>query len=265
MMPSVLNKPANIQRYAVAKAVRGDARTVLAAARMVEEEKSHKEASSNRRVVSLNVADGSITLFQAPVSEMATKVAQGSVDAIITFPSADTSMHDRFGELAAFAARVLKPDGVMAVLTSGLHLPSVIERLTHPDLRWVAEFDYRPPTPSRSGPPLNLTLSRSPVLIYGRFRYQLQGGDDVIEVSGPEDGTSDAKGGRRLDVGMAMIMERLTLPGKLVCDPLMLDSSASAVAAWSTSRAFIGATDVAGNLTRIKAGLSREGVPFVDD
>ena len=261
----VLNKPASIQHNAVAMVARGDAKTVLAAARMVEGEKSHKEASSNRRVVSLNAADGSITLHQAAVFQMTRKVAEGSVDAIIMFPSPDSSMFGCFVDLAAFAAHALKPDGVMAVLTSGLQLPFVIERLTHPDLHWVAEFDYRPPTPSRSGPPLNLTLRRSPVLIYGRSRYQLRGGDDVIEVSTSEDGASGTSGGRRLDVGMAMIVERLTLPGQLVCDPLMLTRSASALAAWSTGRAFIGATATSGNLTRIKAGLSREGVPFVGD
>ena len=169
----VLNKPAVIQRQAVAMAVRGGASTVLAAARMVERDKSREEARQKERRPSSRLADRSIKLYQSSVSQMTGRVAEGSVDAIITFPSPDPNTHERFVELATFAAHALKPEGVMAVLTSGLQLPFVIERLTHPDLKWMAEFDYRPPNPSRSGPPMNLTLKRWPLLIYGKRRFHL--------------------------------------------------------------------------------------------
>ena len=258
----VLNKPADIQRRAVAEVVSGNARTVLAAAGTVEREISHMGDSCKGRTASPDAANITITLYQATVSQMHGRVARGSVDAIVTFPSSDPGLHGRLEELAGFAAHALKPEGVMAVLTSGVHLPSVIESLKHPELKWLVEFDYRPPAPSRSGPSLNLTIRRWPVLIYGRFRHRLQGGDDVIEVPGSEDSASNAKSGRRLDVGMAMIMERLTQPGQLVCDPLMLDRSDTALAAWSTGHAFIGATESASSLVRIRARLSRQGVPF---
>ena len=150
---------------------------------------------------------------------MSALIARASVDAIVTFPSTDPRLHDRLEELADFAAHALKPEGVMAVLTSGVHLPSVVERLNHPELKWQVEFDYRPPAPSLYGRPLNLPLRRFPLLVYGRRRYRLQRGDDVIEVPGTEDGASDSNGVRRLDVGLAMIIERLTQPGNLVCDP----------------------------------------------
>ena len=261
----VLTRPAKVQRQAVDKAVGGGARTVLAAARMVEQENSRREALRKKRSASSASAVPSITIFQAAVSEMTGRVPQESVDAIISFPSPNPSLHGLFEELAVFAAHALRPAGVMAVLTSGLQLPSVIQRLSHPDLKWVAEFDYRPPKPSQSGPPLSLTLKRWPLLIYGKRRYHLQGGDDVIDVSGYEGLTYENTGGQRLEDGIAMIMDRLTVPGQLVCDPIMLGRSDSAIAAWITGRGFIGATDAAGNLSRIRAGLSSEGVPFQGD
>ena len=261
----VLTRPAKVQRQAVDKAVGGGARTVLAAARMVEQENSRREALRKKRSASSESLEPSITIFQAAVSEMTGRVPQESVDAIISFPSPNPSLHGLFEELAAFAAHALRPAGVMAVLTSGLQLPSVIQRLSHPDLKWVAEFDYRPPKPSQSGPPLSLTLKRWPLLIYGKRRYHLQGGDDVIDVSGYEGLTYENTGGQRLEDGIAMIMDRLTVPGQLVCDPIMLGRSDSAIAAWITGRGFIGATDAAGNLSRIRAGLSSEGVPFQGD
>ena len=261
----IVSRPAKIQRQAVDKAVGGRARTVFAAVRMMEQKNSRREALRKKRSAYSDSAEPSIVIFQAAVSEMTRRVAQNSVDAIISFPSPNPSLHGRFEELAAFAAHALRPEGVMAVLTSGLQLPSVIERLTHPDLKWVAEFDYRPPKPSQSGPPLSMTLKRWPLLIYGKRRYHLQGGEDVIDVSECEGLTFENTGGHRLEDGIAMIMVRLTLPGQLVCDPLMLGRSDSAIAAWSTGRPFIGATDVAGNLALIKAKLSREGVPFEGD
>ena len=235
----VLDKPADIQRQAVSMAVRGGAITVLAAARMVEQNKTYEEARLKERRPYSRHADCSITLHLAAVSEMASRVAEGSVDAIITFPSSHPTLLERFVELATFAAHALKPDGVMAVLTSGLQLPFVIERLTHPDLKWVAEFDYRPTKPSRSGPSMNLKLRRWPLLIYGKRSFRLRGGDDVIEVSDSEWSSNGTTGGLMLDVGFSRIMERLTRPGQLVCNPLMLDKSDSAMAARITGRGFI--------------------------
>ena len=63
----------------------------------------------------------------------------------------------------------------------------------------------------------------------------------------------------RLEAGMELIMERLTRPGQTVCDPLMLDRSHSAIAAWRTGRSFIGATDNEANLSLIRDRLARSG------
>ena len=87
----------------------------------------------------------------------------------------------------------------------------------------------------------------------------------MIDVSNSKEERNGATGGLMLDVGFSMIMERLTHPGQLVCNPLMLDKCDSAIAASRTGRRFIGATDVAGNLARMKAKLTREGVPFEGD
>ena len=146
----------------------------------------------------------------------------------------------------------------MAVLTSGAHLPWVLRCLEHPEIDWVTEFDYRPPKPSKSGSPHYVNVRRRPLLIYGKRGFQLQKGDDVVKVPLAEDDGTFTRSGQRLEAGMAVIIERLALPGQTVCDPIMQHRCDSALAAWETGRAFIGATDTSASLTKIKAQLSQE-------
>ena len=48
-----------------------------------------------------------------------------------------------YSDLAAFAAHALKPGGVMVVMNDAMQLPQVLERLNHPDLNWISEFDLQ--------------------------------------------------------------------------------------------------------------------------
>ena len=98
-----------------------------------------------------------------------------------------------------------------------------------------------------------------PILVLGKAGFRLQDGDDVIEVPTGDGSDPEKQPKARLEAGMALIMERLTRPGQTVCDPLMLDRSHSAIAAWRTGRSFIGATDKEANLRLIRDRLARWG------
>ena len=63
--------------------------------------------------------------------------------AIITHPPHGRESLPLLADLAAFAAHALQPSGSLVVLSGMEQLPETLERLKHPDLHWVAEFDYR--------------------------------------------------------------------------------------------------------------------------
>ena len=78
----------------------------------------------------------------------------GSIDAVITHPPNSREALPLLPDLADFTAHALKGTGVMVVVGNGVVLPQLLERLAHPGLRWLAEFDLvLHGTPARSGQP----------------------------------------------------------------------------------------------------------------
>ena len=180
-----------------------------------------------------------------------------TVDAIITNPPHTAEYLPVFSDLAAFAAHALKLEGVMVVMSGVTHLPEVLRQLTHPGLRWVCEFDYRTDGPlANLDFPHRVKLRRSPLLVYGRDRFRLDGGDDVIEV--PPVGDGSRRNRQRMDAGMALIVERFTRPGQVVCDPVVLDRSSPALAARKHGCTFIGAEKDKSCIDRIWRRLAQE-------
>ena len=106
-------------------------------------------------------------------------------------------------------------------------------------------MDYLCDDPVNSGPPHWLKQHRRPLLVYGKPRFQFEGGPDLIRVP------SEA-------AGMALIVQRLARPGQLVCDPVLLDRSSTALAARKHGCLFIGATKEQSSLDRIRHRLAQE-------
>ena len=256
----ILAEPEETQERAVAMALAGESTTVKRAVERIKQENLQVELPGAAPAPSPGVGGATVTLHRATVPDLIGLVEPESLDCILTFPSPDPSMRDRLGQLSEFAYYGLKLRGVMAILTKGQYLAPVMKMLNHIDLDWVMEMDYRPAVAMRSGPPHRVTISRMPLLIWGKGGFRLQGGDDVIEVPPDDKGENGNQTNARLDVGMALIIERLTSPEQIVCDPLMLDRSHSATAAWRTGRTFIGATDSEANLKRIRNRLAASGI-----
>ena len=259
----ILAEPEVIQEQAVAMALAGESTTVRRAVERINQAIAQVELQETPPTTYPVVGGASATLHRATVPELNGLVEPNSVDCILTFPSADPSMRDRLGQLTDFAAYALKTTGVMAVLTTGQYLALVMKMLDHPDLEWIVEMDYRPAVAVRSNLPLRVTIRRRPLLIWGKGGFQLQGGDDVIEVPLDDSSEDGNQTNARLAAGMALIMERLTSVRQVVCDPLMLHRSHSAVAAWRTGRTFIGATDSEASLRRIRNRLAALGISSI--
>lgn len=156
------------------------------------------------------------------------------VDAIITDPPYPRDYLPLLDDLAAWADRVLAPDGVLAVLFGQTHLPEVYERLSRGrPYRWTG--CYLTPGAGYASMPRRVQSNWKPILVYG-------GGDrfgDVIRSEGIDAAAKSLHNWGQDYGAFHQIVERLTKPGQVVVDPFM-GSGTTLLAAKSLGRHAIG-------------------------
>ena len=237
----------------------GASKTISSAVRQIKRQLTEAEEAEALESNRAKPIDETITLHCSAVSDLSGLVAPASVDAIITNPPYGSESLPVFSDLAAFAAHALKPEGVMVVMNDGMQLPQVLERLNHPDLKWISEFDLQHQAVSVGvGPPHWITLRRRSLLIYGKPGFRLNGGDNMIALPTSDELPLEQLRRRLLDEAMALIVERFALPGQVVCDPILLDRASTALAARKHGCHFIGADKDDVNLGRIRRSLTRD-------
>lgn len=133
------------------------------------------------------------------------------VDAIITDPPYPFEFLPLLGDLASWADKVLRPDGVLVVLMGQTYLPDVLRLLDGPrPFRWMG--CYFTPGPSYVSHARKCSSNWKPLLVYGsgpRF-------NDVVRAEG------DDKNHHRWGQDYAAFSElvrRFTEPDALVVDP----------------------------------------------
>jgi hypothetical protein len=159
------------------------------------------------------------------------------VDAIITDPPYEKKFLPRLRDLAALANRILKPDGVMAVLMGKMHLPEVYALLDgHRPYRWTA--CYFAPGASSMNYGVNVQSCWKPVLIYGGRQKRLY---DVFKsnLADAQAGQARHKWGQDLEA-FKKIIEALSEPGDMIVDPFA-GGGTTLLAAKATGRNAIGA------------------------
>ena len=178
---NVVGQPAEVQEAALARVASGAAKTLGRAVRQVNSERAEAAAAGGANLA--KPLDETITLHRAALADLAKLVAAASVDRIVTHPPHGRESLPLLADLAAFAVHALQPSGALVVISAVEQLPETLERLKHPDLRWVAEFDYRDNgTTTWSRPPHRTRLRRKSLLVYGKRGFRLPPGDDVIEL-----------------------------------------------------------------------------------
>ena len=106
----------------------------------------------------------------------------------------------------------------------------------------MLEFDLRYGGPMlRLNHPHRASLRRRPLLVYGKPDFRLTGGDDVIEPPPPDRREEARRRWHANEVAMAMLVERFTRPGQVVCDPFLLGWRGTALGAREHGCIFIGA------------------------
>ena len=254
-----VDQPADVQEQALDRVVRGESKTISSAVQKIQSEVMEAAEAAALESNRAKAIDETITLHHSAVSDLSELVAPVSVDAIVTNPPNTPASLPLYSDLAAFAAHALKPGGVMVVMNNAMQLPQVLERLNHPDLNWISEFDLQHQRVSiGAGSPYWITLRRRSLLIYGKSGFKLNGGDNVIALPTSDELPEEQLRRQWLGLAMALIVERFVRPGQVVCDPIPLDKASSALAARKHGCYFIGADKDEVNLERIKRSLTRD-------
>ena len=251
-------QPPEVQVRALELVRSGTARTIASAVKRVLQEIPEQGPGENLEANLPEQLADRMALHRSTVGDLHKLVDGESVDAIITFPPTPKNSLALLPDLASFAAHSLKPTGVLVMLASAEHLPGVLNALKHPDLHWVCEFDYmfREP-PIRIKRKHRLDLYRRPLLVFGKSRFRLSGGNDVIWLPRPDDSAPPAQ---RLEAGMRLIVQRFARPGQVVCDPIMLERAGIAMGALAGGCTFIGADKNKSSIDRVLRRLARAGI-----
>ncbi len=251
----IADRPTEVQNRAVDLVVRGEAKTIQGAVRRVERETARAEEEAALADILARPPDETTALHAATVAGLHGLVTAGSVDAVVTHPPHTVEALPLLSDLADFAAHALRGAGVMVVAGNGVILPRMLERLAHPDLRWLAEFDLVfHGKPASSGQPHFMHLHRRPVLVYGKGEFRPDGMHDLLEVPPRE----ELPGGMtEHEAAMTMVLERFCRPGQTVCDPVMLDRAGTALAARRLGCTFVGASEMQSSIDRIRVRMAR--------
>ena len=250
----VVEFPPDVQNRAMELVDKGETKTVTGAVERIEKEMAKAEQAAALEDILDRPLDDTTVLHTAAVVDLHGRVTAGSVDAVITHPPHTEEVLPLLTDLAAFAAHALKAGGVMVVVGTGVILPQMLERLTHRDLRWLAEFDLVfHGQPDGSGWPHHMRLHRRPVLVYGKGQLRSRGMHDLVEVPSPE---VLPRGITKYEAAMHLLVERFCRPGQTVCDPVMLDRAGVALAARRLSCAFVGASKIQSCIDGIRIRLA---------
>jgi ParB family chromosome partitioning protein len=167
---------------------------------------------------------------------------RGQVDAMITDPPYLSEYIPLYGELAKLAAELLRPHGVLVVMTPHLHLLEVGNRMTpHLRYRWICTY-YMGDTKARVSA-AKIAASWKPLLVYVRHdaeNLRFVCSDYFSAAHNTADGVQKElhHWQQSLD-GFTEIVQRFTEPGDLVVDPF-LGSGTTALACLQLGRRFVG-------------------------
>jgi 16S rRNA G966 N2-methylase RsmD len=157
------------------------------------------------------------------------------VDAIITDPPYPAEYLPLLDDLAAWADKVLTPDGVLVILFGQTYLPEVYRRLDgHRPYRWTG--CYLTPGAGYVSMARHVQSNWKPLLVYGggpRF-------SDTLSTEGQDAGAKSLHKWGQDYAAFHTLIERFTKPGQTVVDPFA-GSGTTLLAAKALGRHAIGA------------------------
>ena len=178
------------------------------------------------------------------------------LDAIITDPPYSRESLSLYGDLARLAAKALKPDGILAVMTGQSYLPEILALMTpHLTYRWMCA--YESPILSAKIWTRRVHSPWKPILVFDRAGTR-QWIRDTIMVH--DHGGKDLHEWQQSETGMMALVEALTLPGALICDPFC-GMGTTGVAALRLGRRFVGCDTDAESVRLAQVRIASEAQP----
>jgi site-specific DNA-methyltransferase (adenine-specific) len=170
-------------------------------------------------------------------------------DAVITDPPYPQEFLPVFTELAEGCKAAGVP--LVAVMSGQSYLPEVMRRLCeHMRYRWTLAY-MTPGGQAVQQWQAKVNTSWKPVLLFGEAGEWF--GD--VAVSKPNDNDKRFHNWGQSESGMADLVERLTKPGQLVCDPF-LGAGSTAVVALKLGRRFVGCDIDAAHVEQARARVT---------
>lgn len=178
-------------------------------------------------------------LRQGDFRSVLADLADGAVDLVFSDPPYGAADVPLYGDLGAFAARVLRPGGLLLAYAGQAHLPAILGALeAHLAYLWSCAIVYD--GGHAALPWRHLRVGWKPLVLFGR--PPLRGGpwfaDTVISTAA--EATKDLHPWQQSPEPARYYIRRLTAPGALVCDPFA-GSGTTAVVALALGRRFVGA------------------------
>jgi hypothetical protein len=154
-------------------------------------------------------------------------IEPGSADLIFTDPPYLREYLPLWSDLGAFAAKALKPGGLLITEAGQYHLPAEMAALAeHLDYVWCGAIFHRGPHSQIHAYRIN--VGWKPLLWYSSGRYRPWGGwsPDTITSGRME---KDLHPWQQTSQEISRIISRVTVPGNLVVDPFLGSGTVAAV------------------------------------
>ena len=206
--------------------------TIAKARREIKIEENKAALKAAQKTITADKAKNLANVCELRICSCAELLASGiKPDAIITDPPYAHEFLPLFSELAEGCAKANIP--LVAVMSGQTYLPEVMRRLCeHLTYRWMLAY-MTPGGQSAKQWQVKVNTSWKPVLLFGEA---LEWFGDVA-ISKANDKRFHDWG--QSESGMADLVERLTKPGQLICDPF-LGGGTTAVVSLALARRFIG-------------------------
>lgn len=193
-------------------------------------------AQERAQLATGDVTTGNARLILGDFRERGAEVADQSVDLVFTDPPYPEDSLPLWRDLSSFAARVLKPDGLLLAYTGAMYLPQILNMLgEHLDYWWAGSIILDGPHSRVYA--RQIAQGSKPLLFYvpqgGKPRAWFE---DTYRSEGEQKDSHDWQ----QSIGAAhYYIKTLTRPGDLVVDPF-LGGGTTGVAALQNGRAFVG-------------------------
>jgi hypothetical protein len=183
------------------------------------------------------------------------------LDAIVTDPPYAREFVPLYADLARLAKTALKPDGVLAVMCGQSTMADVLAVMVpHMPYVWTMAYVFSDsPTPTKVWSAKTGSCWK-PILLFGTVR---DWGVDVIDPGPIMESNKGFHRWEQSEQGMRKLVERLTRPGDLVCDPF-LGGGTTALVCHQTNRQFVGC-DVDERAVQISKMRLQEAAEQKDD